>query len=1769
MKGSLLFIFLIFLSCCSYGQSCPVSVSISPSSPAICSLSLVTLTATVSSGKIPYRYVWNTGETTAAINVNKAGTYTVSVSDNTSGCTPVVQSITLVNSVTPVAPTAADATTCPNGSATLTATAPGGNYQWYDSLVGGKFLASGAVYVTPPLTSAKTYYVETTIAQCTSSRTAVSVSIVSILNVTGASVCSGNVATLSARGATSYQWFDAPKDGNLVSSNATFTTPVLTKSTTYYVVGSGNGCVSNRTPVTAAVTPTPEAPVTANVSVCSGSSATLSVASPVNGVVIDWFDVPTGGTSLITSPDYTTPPLTASKTYYAQSSIGNCISARTATTVTVNAFQQAPVINAQTICSSTNATLTASGSSGVYQWYSSLASPAPLFSGPVFQTLALTETTTYYVQAVNGDCISQRTAVTVTVKPAIDAPSAAGQIVCSGSSGSLTAIAQNNATFEWYDAATGGTLLSKNAVYVTPPVTKNTTYYVQTILSGCHSLRTPVLVSVLQVPSAPEAAGITICSGSSTTLVATGSGNGFEWYNAANGGVVLSSTQAFTTPLLTATTTYYVQNMVNECASPRTAVTVTVIPIPAAPTAPGTTICPGTAATLTATGTGTIFEWYDTAPGGKLLATGSSFTTPILTSSTTYYVQNISGQCPSARTAVKVTLINVPTPGFHYSSNTFCPSGPNPAPVIDDPAGGTFSVTPAGLAIDLNTGAINLGTSTLGNYTVSFLSNGNCSTITKVQIAVVTSPNAQFLYQSPFCQFGPNSFPAYPGPANPGIFSVSPSGLIFTNPGTGEIDLTKSKPGNYTITNTIATSGSCLASNATGNVTIYPAINVNAGPNQTVLTGSKVQLAGTFSGAIGVTWSGGAGSFSNPASPNAVYTPAPGETSAFLTLTTNTQPGPCGQKSSAVTITINALPAAPVVQGAMVCSGNAATLIATAPGGNYQWFDAATGGKLLAANAAYITAPLLSTTSFYVETTIGNLTSNRTKVTVTVNPIPAAPISINAIICTGSTASLVADGPVGTYQWYDSATGGNLLSTSKSYTTPPLLANTSYFVQTSVDGCVSARRQVNVTVKPVPYITGILTGSICSGTLFSYAIMSNIPADYIWSRAAVPGISNTAVSNQTTGIISETLVNTTNSIKNVTYIIYPVLNGCTGSPVNLIVTVYPVITVTSAQTMQICNGASSNYSISFNLPPFSFSWSRTQVSGISNLLVSNQSAGTIREVLMNTTTAPVNVDYHFIINASGCAASVFDLIVTVYPVAHITSASSGTICGGVAQNYVIKSDAANPSFSWSRAVVPNISNEGVTNQVSGVITETLVNTGSRPVPVTYIITPSVNGCPGMPFKYITLVYPQSATAVANNNSPVCLNSTIKLFTSDIPGATFLWTGPNGFKSTFQNPTISNVTKANSGNYYLTINNYGCSNTIASPPVVVDDYPKAYAGPDQVICINTSMVKLDGIISGGTTTGVWSTSGTGTFSPASNQLNGEYIPSAQDKAIPGGVVLTLTSTSNDDCAIATSNMAITFQPLPTANAGGKIDACSQDLSIKLNGQATNATSVFWTTSGTGTFSPSANVAAPFYERGASDLQNGSVTLTFHASSTLCSSTPATNDLTINFIPPPKVDAGKEIYVIKGEPTVLTPYVSDNNVHYLWTPNSNINIDTIKNPAVVAYQDVTYTLKVTDSRGCVTQDQVSLIVITALTIPNTFTPNGDGINDVWNIPGLIKYPEVTVDVFTRAGQKVFHSMGYGIPWDGEYNGQRLPVGVYYYIIDTKFRNERLSGYVTIIR
>jgi len=94
-------------------------------------------------------------------------------------------------------------------------------------------------------------------------------------------------------------------------------------------------------------------------------------------------------------------------------------------------------------------------------------------------------------------------------------------------------------------------------------------------------------------------------------------------------------------------------------------------------------------------------------------------------------------------------------------------------------------------------------------------------------------------------------------------------------------------------------------------------------------------------------------------------------------------------------------------------------------------------------------------------------------------------------------------------------------------------------------------------------------------------------------------------------------------------------------------------------------------------------------------------------------------------------------------------------------------------------------------------------------------------------------------------------------------------------------------------------------------------------------------------------------------------------------------------------------------------------------------------------------------------------------------------------------------------------------------------------------------------------------INPLIPPGLVVPNTFTPNGDGVNDRWVIQNIENAPNCIVDIFSRTGQKVFTSRGYGTSWDGNYKNINAPVGAYYYIIDPRNGEAKLSGMVTLLR
>lgn len=172
-------------------------------------------------------------------------------------------------------------------------------------------------------------------------------------------------------------------------------------------------------------------------------------------------------------------------------------------------------------------------------------------------------------------------------------------------------------------------------------------------------------------------------------------------------------------------------------------------------------------------------------------------------------------------------------------------------------------------------------------------------------------------------------------------------------------------------------------------------------------------------------------------------------------------------------------------------------------------------------------------------------------------------------------------------------------------------------------------------------------------------------------------------------------------------------------------------------------------------------------------------------------------------------------------------------------------------------------------------------------------------------------------------------------------------------------------------------------------------------------------------------------------------------------------------------------------------------------------------------------------------------------------------------TITVFAVPTISAGPDRFVLQGGNSVLLGTGTGNNLTYVWSPVSGLSNAAVVQPIVTPNDDITYTLTATSADGCVASDQVFVKVLKTPTIPNTFSPNGDGVHDKWDIQYLESYPGCIVEIYNRYGQLLFQSKGYSKPWDGTFKGKELPAGTYYYIIDPKNGRKQMAGFVDIIR
>lgn len=192
------------------------------------------------------------------------------------------------------------------------------------------------------------------------------------------------------------------------------------------------------------------------------------------------------------------------------------------------------------------------------------------------------------------------------------------------------------------------------------------------------------------------------------------------------------------------------------------------------------------------------------------------------------------------------------------------------------------------------------------------------------------------------------------------------------------------------------------------------------------------------------------------------------------------------------------------------------------------------------------------------------------------------------------------------------------------------------------------------------------------------------------------------------------------------------------------------------------------------------------------------------------------------------------------------------------------------------------------------------------------------------------------------------------------------------------------------------------------------------------------------------------------------------------------------------------------------------------------------------------------------------------VTCTVSSSISCITPVTSQpATVKVDPLPQISLPGHVDIDAGQSIQLTPMISSSLSSVKWSPATGLSSTTVLNPVASPLKTTIYQIVVTNASGCQDSVQVTIAVLKSVLVPNAFTPNGDGINDAWNIANLSDYTHCTVDVFNRSGQQLFHSVGYPVAWDGTYGGKNLPSGTYYYVIDLKNGTGKLAGFVAIVR
>ncbi len=984
-----------------------------------------------------------------------------------------------------------------------------------------------------------------------------------------------------------------------------------------------------------------------------------------------------------------------------------------------------------------------------------------------------------------------------------------------------------------------------------------------------------------------------------------------------------------------------------------------------------------------------------------------------------------------------------------------------------------------------------VGIAAMGTYIVTVTDSNSCSDTATVDISIFPAPIATIDSNSPLCEGNNLNLSAEGGIS---YEWEGPEGFTSNNQSPNINAITLVQAGDYTVT--VTDNNGCTASE-TINIVVLPLPDAQASSNSPLCINDILELSAT-GGSI-YSWEGPDGFTSNDQHPS--IAPVGIDNAGTYTVTiTDTN----GCSSTAQTdVIINELPTPILSSNSPVCDQSILTLNVVG-GLTYEW-EGPDNFVSNQQNPIIDPVSLANAGTYSVTVTDVNGCTATGSLDAIVHPLPVPIVISNSPVCELSTLQLSAEGGI-SYEW-EGPEGFTSNNQSPNINAITLVQAGDYTVTVTDNNGCTASETINIVVLPLPdaqassnsplCINDILELSATGGSIYSWE-----GPDGFTSNDQHPSIAPVGIDNA--GTYTVTITDT---------------NGCSSTAqTDVIINELPTPILSS--NSPVCDQSILTLNVVGGL---TYEWE-----GPDNF-VSNQQNPIIDPVsLANAGTYSVTVT-----DVNGCTATgSLDAIVHPLPVPIVISNSP--VCE---LSTLQLSAEGGTSYEW----------EGPDGFASDEQNPSLDNISIEQAGIYVVTVTDGNGCTQI--GQTTVVINPLPSPTATNSGAVCLGGAIDL--SAEGGIGYEWSGPNGYSSNEQNPTLANVIAATAGIYTVTVtDNNGCSATAETDVSIfgpVDETPNN----DSPACWGDD-IQLT--ISG---EAIWDYAWSGPDDFSSTEQN----PIIENSMIENSGTYFVTITDGNGCKGIYSTIVVVsdFPELESENSGPQCEG----VDIMLQTTYNPSWDYIWE-------SPSGyldTIHNPVLENPNTN-QSGEYIVT------------ATNGFGCSTSDTVLVEIYEGIMAVSYGDTTITENEStiigvtgSEDYTYIWNPTTGLNCSDCQEAIAAPESSTIYEVIVVNEFGCTDTFNITIFVEDRkdddLVVPNTITPNDDGYNDTWVIPWLDRFPDNEVVIINRWGDEVYSAKPYGNDFDGTYNGKDLPAGTYYFILLLGEDFDNFKGPLTILR